>query len=255
MEKEVLFEEYDEGFAVLTINRPEKMNAISLSVVDQLTRWLDKIQSYRLKFLIITGSGTKAFCAGGDLNDFHGDLDADQAYQVLEPMKNVLYKITTLPFPTIAWMNGVARGGGLEIASACDFRFAKQEGNFGFVQGKLGISTGWGGGTLLYERIHPQDAFQWLVEADIRDVQQLKEIGFIQKVITGEKIEADCGLLELFINRSYEQMTLWKQQRLQKINLDQLKEQMDQEVKACSKLWESDDHKQAVKQFFVKNGK
>ncbi|TFB23312.1 enoyl-CoA hydratase/isomerase family protein [Filobacillus milosensis] len=251
----VLYDVSPDGYAVITINRPDKLNAISLSVVSKLNDILDHINVESLKFLIITGAGSRSFCAGGDLNDFHGEMSADEAYNLLKPMQEVLYKLATLPIPTIAWMNGLARGGGLEIASACDFRFATNAANYGFIQGQLGISTGWGGGTLLYERIHPQQAFQWMIEADVKDVQELKEIGFIQKIITEETISSQHELLAPFLNRSFDQMTLWKQQRLSKMSLDSLAIQMDNEVKACSQLWVSEEHKEALKQFFNKNNK
>ncbi|MGP4072549.1 enoyl-CoA hydratase/isomerase family protein [Piscibacillus sp. B03] len=239
--------------AVITLNRPEKLNSVSKKMIGELNQYLEEISKRNdLKFLIITGSGQKAFCSGGDLNDFHGEMTEEEAYQLLQPMKEVLYKIASIHIPTIAWMNGLARGGGLEIASACDFRFASPNQSFGFIQGKLGISTGWGGGTLLYERINPQLAFQWMIEADVKSTDELLSIGFIQKIITNLEISKENPVLEAFFNRSCEQMVHWKNQRLIKMPLDQLNIKMDEEVKACSKLWVSDDHKKAVKQFLSK---
>src|SRR5690625_5646758 len=87
------------------------------------------------------------FCAGGDLINFHGELTPDEAFSRLYPMKEVLYDIASFPVPTICLLNGDALGGGCEIATACDFRIAKETTKFGFVQSKLGIVPGWGGGT------------------------------------------------------------------------------------------------------------
>ncbi|WP_175615363.1 enoyl-CoA hydratase/isomerase family protein [Piscibacillus halophilus] len=248
-----LLKVYPEQFAVLTLNRPHKLNAVSKTMIHELIEQINEIeQTHEMKFLIVTGSGNKAFCSGGDLNDFHGDLEEEEAYQTLKPMQEILYKIATLPVPTIAWLNGLARGGGLEIASACDFRFTVPEENFGFIQGKLGISTGWGGGTLLYRRVDPQLAFQWLIEADLKKSDELLKMGFVQKIVNDRSISSDNKLLEPYLNRSADQMRLWKSQRLKYIDLDQLKQQMDDEVRACSRLWVSNEHKQAVQQFLSK---
>ncbi|RPF56094.1 enoyl-CoA hydratase/isomerase family protein [Aquisalibacillus elongatus] len=253
--EEVKLERSSKGFAILTLNRPNKLNAISTNMVKELKGKLDQLKDEPLKFLVITGSGNKAFCAGGDLNEFHGELTQKEAYQLLSPMKETLYQLATLPFPTIAWLNGIARGGGLELASACDFRFVSREGTYGFVQGKLGISTGWGGGTLLNERITPEKAFLWLIEADLKSPTELKDIGFVEKILFDVELTENHEAISSFTERSVEQMHLWKKQRLNKIDVQHLKEQMEDEVLACSYLWVSEEHQVAVHQFLNKNSK
>lgn len=254
MGKVVLYEKR-EDYSVITLNRPDKRNAISKEVVNELTHILNDLHKRNdsIKFLIITGSGQDAFCSGGDLNDFHGDLNQQEAYLLLKPMQEVLFKIATLPFPTIAWMNGSARGGGMELASACDFRYASEKGTYGFVQGQLGISTGWGGGSLLYHRIQKQLAFEWLLMADVRNAQQLKDIHFIHNFIDANI--NDSQIIKTFKNRSVEQMHLWKWQYLKQMSIEQLKKDMENEVLQCSHLWESEAHKRAVQQFFNKKSK
>ena len=251
MDKEVLFEIKD-NVAIVTLNRSHKRNAISKRMIEQLNDIISELNGMPLKYLLLTGAGNEAFCAGGDLNDFHGQMNEKEAYALLSPMKDVLFQIATLPYPTVAWMNGTARGGGMEIASACDFRVANESGTYGFVQGNLGISTGWGGGTLLYKRIQPTDAYFWLVHADVRTAFQLKDIQFVQDIVDSNDFEKSL-LLKSFSNRSVDQMQLWKNQFLKTISIEQLKIDMENEVKACSKLWESDAHKEAVNQFFQKN--
>jgi len=249
---EVVIFETKENVATVTLNRPHKRNAVSKRMIEQLSDIILEIKQAPFKYLILTGMGEDAFCAGGDLNDFHGDMNEEEAYQLLSPMKEVLFQIATLPYPTIAWMNGTARGGGLELASACDFRVANQSGTYGFVQGNLGISTGWGGGSLLYKRIQPTDAYFWLVHADVRTANQLKDIRFVQDVVESNEIEKS-SLLTSFSNRSVEQMKLWKNQFLKTLSMEKLKIDMENEVQTCSKLWESETHKKAVNQFFKKN--
>ncbi|GAA0460509.1 enoyl-CoA hydratase/isomerase family protein [Alkalibacillus silvisoli] len=244
-----------EQTTILTLNRPEKRNAISIELINQLKVIIEKLhQDDETKLVIITGEGS-AFCAGGDLNDFHGEIDQEKAHELLSQMQEVLWQITTLPMPTIAWMNGLARGGGMELASACDFRYVHESGNYGFTQGKLGISTGWGGGTLLYERIHSQEAYYWLVSADIRSAQVLKSIGFAQATFSTHQLELEHDLIKPFISRSLTQLKHWKSQWLQNQDLQKLKTKMDAEVEACSHMWVSDEHKEAVSNFFKRNKK
>ncbi|WP_188205711.1 enoyl-CoA hydratase/isomerase family protein [Alkalibacillus aidingensis] len=250
----VNYKSYEDGYAVITINRPEKRNAISRDVINEFKQVVRDIHYgyHSDKLIIITGSGHQAFCAGGDLNDFHGEMDEADSFNLLKDMQEVLWDVVTLPVPTIAWMNGSARGGGMELASACDFRFVHEQGTYGFTQGQLGISTGWGGGTLLYERIHPQDAYEWLVKADVRSAEQLKEIRFSQDSFTNSQLDSKHELLKPFISRSYEQLRHWKSQWLESRELNILKQRMDDEVEACSRLWVSEAHKQAVDNFFTR---
>ncbi|NIK10685.1 enoyl-CoA hydratase/isomerase family protein [Alkalibacillus almallahensis] len=244
--------DYNESFNVttITLNRPEKRNALSAQMIQQLQQAIDQLHNDpHTKLVIIKGAG-EVFCAGGDLSEFHGDLTQPEALTMLEPMKSVLWKLTTLSVPTVAWMNGLARGGGMELASACDFRFVQSGSNYGFTQGQLGISTGWGGGTLLYERIHKQDAYYWLVTADVREADQLIANRFAQGVFSNHDDIWESELMKPFLNRDIEQLKHWKQQWLQQFDLQMLKTRMDDEVKSCSYLWVSEAHHQAVAQFF-----
>ncbi|WP_054751624.1 enoyl-CoA hydratase/isomerase family protein [Piscibacillus salipiscarius] len=213
-------------YAVITLNRPHKLNSISKNTIKELDNHLTEVTNrHDLKFLIITGNGEKAFCSGGDLNDFHGEMSEQEAYKTLKPMQEIIYKLATLHIPTIAWLNGLARGGGLELASACDFRFATPNADFGFIQGKLGIATGWGGGTLLYERINSNHAFQWMIESDIKTTSELLTIGFFQKEINDLTISENHEALKPYIDRSVEQMRHWKKQRLNFMELNLMKKE------------------------------
>ncbi|PKR78524.1 enoyl-CoA hydratase/isomerase family protein [Halalkalibacillus sediminis] len=248
----VTFEEIQDDIAVIRLNRPDKKNAISSELRIQLDEIIDNLHnnsSYKL--VIFTGAGD-AFCSGGDLQEFHGDISESEAYALLRPMKEVLLKLATLPMPTIAWMNGTARGGGLEIASACDLRVVAPSGNYGFVQGQLGIATGWGGGSLLYERIHPQQAFQWLIESDVRSAEQLIKNGFANYILDEFETIENSVFLTPYMQRSIQQMKWWKEQRLANMDVLELTKKMEREVEACSSLWESEAHREAVKHFFSK---
>ncbi|TCT26884.1 enoyl-CoA hydratase/carnithine racemase [Melghiribacillus thermohalophilus] len=246
------YEVNEAGYIVVRLNRPDKRNAVSLQMVEELREALDQAKKEDIKCLVITGTGDRAFCSGGDLTDFHGDMSEMDAYHLLGSMKNVLYQIMTFPVPTICLLNGAARGGGCELATSCDFRLARQHTDFGFVQGKLGITPGWGGGALLYQRISPVKAHYWLVTSQIFDAETLKEWGWIDQIIPDEIWNKPTKFLEPFIEKYPEQMRTFKKQFLSGLSLSKIYDEMEKEVLHCARLWDSEPHRKAVEDFLRK---
>ncbi|MDC3412819.1 enoyl-CoA hydratase/isomerase family protein [Aquibacillus sp. 3ASR75-11] len=244
------------GFIILTLNRPEKRNAVSSKMASELADAVTKAENEQdIKCLVITAKGDKTFCAGGDLTELHGDLSADQAFHVLYQMKQVLYQIASFPVPTICLLNGEARGGGCELATACDFRFAVENQSFGFVQGQLGITPGWGGGVLLYERITPIRAYQWLMESEMYNSKIVQEWGWINKLVSREELNDYNRILSPFLSKPVELVRLLKQQYSKKLSMLSLSALMDEEVRNCARLWESPSHKDAVNAFLDRKAK
>lgn len=161
----------------------------------------------------------------------------------------VLFTLVSFPVPTICLLNGDALGGGCEIATACDFRIAKEATEFGFIQTKLGIIPGWGGGTLLYEKVHPSFAYHWIVEAQIYKASFLKEQGWIHKVVPNKEWGNYELLLKDYLNKSFEQMKFLKSQYKRKLSVLGLSAQMNEDVRNCSVLWDSEEHQEVVQHF------
>ncbi|ARI77584.1 enoyl-CoA hydratase/isomerase family protein [Halobacillus mangrovi] len=242
----------EEGYAQLTLNRTEKLNSVSKQMTEELYKALQKVKETKdIKFLTLTGEGERAFCAGGDLTELHADMNAEEAYRVLHPMKVVLFELATLPVPTIALLNGQARGGGCELATACDFRYGVESASFGFVQANLGITPGWGGGVLLYSRIHPNAAAHWLMEANMYPAKQAYRIGWLHKMVTVNQLKS-MDMIQSFLNKTPEQMKWFKKQYTAYLFSQDLSQKMEEEVQQCSHLWESDAHKEAVQKFMDK---
>src|SRR5690625_1160156 len=153
----VNYAKHEDGYSVITLDRANKRNAINQKMASDFKACLKEAREDECTFLVVTGEGDKMFCAGGDLIEFHGDLLPDDAFTLLYGMKEVLFDLASFPVPTICLLNGNALGGGCEIATACDFRIAKEGSTFGFIQTRLGIIPGWGGGTLLYEKVPNRD--------------------------------------------------------------------------------------------------
>ena len=244
-----LLEEIKEGLLLFTINRPNKRNAINYDVMNGLELAIEKMKDDSLKALIITGAGNQAFCSGGDLAAFHELKTEAQAYSMLSKMSKILIKLLLLPKPTIALMNGTALGGGCELASACDFRIARNGIKAGFIQGKLAITTGWGGGTILFEKIAPASAMKLLLEAKSYETEVLVEHGFLDSVYEGSPVESCIEFLQETLTLDASVLRAFKSILVRKWTSTDIKARMNEEVLTCSKLWSSDVHHEQVDKF------
>lgn len=245
---ELVTYERKEGFSIICLNRPEKRNAISLEMAELLLEKLEQAEEDEIKFLVLTGAGDRMFCAGGDLNELHGELTNEEAFQRLCPMMTVLKKIINFPVPVIALLNGDALGGGCELATACDIRIARENTKFGFIQTNIGILPGWGGGAILYKKIQPSFALEWVMGGEILPAEELRNYGWIQNVASEERWDSE-QLLERYNKKSLKQMRLLKAQFKTNIQVETLSEQMIEEVKTSSSLWDSEEHRKALEKF------
>lgn len=252
MNKIISYEEKD-GYGILLINRANKRNAISTEMAADLLQLFQEIKERPIRFLLIKSAGNNVFCAGGDLNDFHSDLNEQEAYEMLSTMKQVLFQIVAFPVPTICLLQGQALGGGCELATACDIRIAKENTRFGFVQASLGILPGWGGGALLYEKVHPSFAFTWITEAGVYDAEKLQQKGWLHHIIAEEDWENEEEILLKYTSKSVKQMQHLKSQYIESMSLPTLFEKMEKESSRSANLWSSDEHQKVVQSFLSKN--
>lgn len=239
---------------VFEINRPAVHNAINREVLagfEELVHIVKKDNS--IKLAVITGAGEKSFCSGGDLTVLHKLKTEQESYEMLRGAATILYEVATLTIPTMALVNGTAVGGGCEIATLCDYRLVKKDAKCGFIQGQLAITSGWGGGTYLWEKGLRQDhTLQMLTEAIPYTTDKLQAIGWATEVFEGNKYEA----LETYIKRMIVPhetvLKAYKMQLIRKWQQSQLFERIIEEVKTCSVLWEQEVHHEAVDSFLSK---
>ncbi|RKQ37386.1 enoyl-CoA hydratase/isomerase family protein [Oceanobacillus halophilus] len=246
------YQKADQGYGIILINRPEKRNAISEEMIAMFRRCLKQARKDNIKFLVITSAGEKMFCSGGDLTYLHANLGESEALERLNPMKDVLYEIASFPVPVIGVLNGDALGGGCELATACDIRIAKESAKFGFVQSNLGILPGWGGGVLLYEKVHPTFALQWLMEGKVYDTHLLKDKGWINRIVAEHELEDYDKLLQSYISKNSRQMLLLKKQYIKNRKRNTLYGDMSAEVEQTASIWGSEEHKLAVGKFLAR---
>jgi len=149
--------EKDDQTALITINRPEKLNSMNLQVMDEFISVLDDLEKDQSKVIIITGSGQKAFSAGADI-EYMSKIGSTEAEKYALRGHEVLNKIEKIEKPVIAAINGYALGGGCELGLACDIRFASPNAQLGQPEVTIGICPGWGGTQRLLRIIGPARA-------------------------------------------------------------------------------------------------
>jgi enoyl-CoA hydratase len=181
-----------DGILRITINRPAKRNALSRELLSELGKTFDAhAADERLLLAVLSGAGDKSFAAGGDLRDLSRVRTFDEAVAMAEQAKVALEAIRRFPLPVIAALNGDAMGGGAELAVACDFRLAAAHARIGFVQGRLNISTAWGGGVDLMQLIGPTKALALLCSSDMLRGPEALALGLIDAVADeGQDFEA-----------------------------------------------------------------
>ena len=176
---------------VLTINRPEALNALNDQVISQLDQVLDAIDLETIRCVIVTGAGKKAFVAGADIAQMSGLTMAEgEAFGKLG--NDVFRKLETLPVPTIAAVNGFALGGGCELCMSCDIRLASDTAVFGQPEVGLGITPGFGGTQRMARLIGMGKAKELIYTARNIKAPEALSIGLVQAVYPAEELMADA---------------------------------------------------------------
>jgi enoyl-CoA hydratase len=178
-----LLTELENGTFIITINRPEKMNALNKDVIEDLGNALDEVyNNNEIKTAILTGAGEKAFVAGADISEFSALNSQGGAALAEKGQKNVFDKIENAPKPIIAAVNGFALGGGCELAMACHFRIASENAKFGQPEVNLGLIPGYGGTQRLTQLIGKGKAMELLMTADMIGADDAKALGLANHV-------------------------------------------------------------------------
>ncbi|MEJ7820327.1 MAG: enoyl-CoA hydratase-related protein [Rubrobacteraceae bacterium] len=186
----VKVERLDNGVAVLTIDRQDKLNALDQQVVEEIGQNLLELQSEGPRAIIITGAGERAFVAGADITAMRG-MDALEAKRFAEIGHAAMALLDRSPIPTIAAVNGFALGGGLEIALACDIRIAAENASFGFPEVSLGILPGMGGTQRAPRIVGPAIAKELIFTGRRIKVEEARLIGLVNHVVPeGDALKA-----------------------------------------------------------------
>jgi len=192
MDEKILLVEKKDGILTLTLNRPEVMNALNFALLHALGEAVEKAR-YRseVRVLVITGAGGKAFCAGADLKE-RLSLSEIQVREFVTTIRNLFTSIELLNKPVIAAVNGIALGGGTELALASDLRIASHNATMGLTETRLAIIPG-GGGTQRLPRLVGRGKAKELIFTGRRvDANEALQIGLVNKICEPEALLAEC---------------------------------------------------------------
>ena len=186
----VRVEHGEDGVAVLTIDRQDKLNALDPRVVEEIGQSLLEMESEEPRAIIVTGAGERAFVAGADIAAMR-TMDALNAKRFSEIGHAAMALLDRSPIPTIAAVNGFALGGGCEVAIACDIRVASENALFGFPEVGLGILPGMGGTQRLPRLVGPAIAKELIFTGRRIDAAEAARIGLVNRVVPqGEALDA-----------------------------------------------------------------
>jgi len=188
MDYQTLLFHINDGIAFVTINRPDKLNALNDQVMKELADAAERIATESdIKGAILTGSGPKAFVAGADIGDLskQGPFDGKARAQ---RGQSVLRRLETGGKPIIAAINGFALGGGCELAMACHIRIASDNAKFGQPEVKLGIAPGYGGTQRLPRLVGKGVALQLILTGEMIDAQEAYRVGLVNRVVASNEL-------------------------------------------------------------------
>ena len=176
------------GIARITVNRPDKLNALNAAVIDELSQAAKRVETDgAIHGVVLTGAGTKAFVAGADISELaeQGPLDGKARALAGQRMMRQLERCGK---PVIAAVNGFALGGGCELAMACHLRLASESAKFGQPEVKLGIGPGYGGTVRLPRLVGKGRALELLLTGAMIDAQEAWRIGLVNRVVPAERL-------------------------------------------------------------------
>jgi enoyl-CoA hydratase len=236
--------------ALLTINRPEKRNALDAATRAQFLDLLDGLRTNpEVRVVVITGAGDKAFIAGADISEFEGRTPMDQ-FRVMAG-RTIFEAVDAFPKPVIAALNGFALGGGCELAMACDFRIAADNARLGQPEINLGILPGGGGTQRLPPRRHGT-ALKLLFTGELIDAAEALRIGLVDEVVPAAQLrERVMALAGIIAEKSPVALQLIKEAVRAAVRLP-LDEGLRQETALFGLAFSSEDKQEGVKAFLEK---
>jgi enoyl-CoA hydratase len=186
---ETILVEREGRVAIITVNRPDKLNALNDQVRNDMLAALAEIETDdAVGVVVITGAGEKSFIAGADIGEFAGRTPFDQRHAMRSP--RIFDIMSSFPKPVIAMINGFCLGGGCELALSCDFRIASEKARFGQPEIKLGLIPGGGGTQRLPRLVGTGQALRLILSGDMIDAAEAKQIGLVEMVVPAEELRA-----------------------------------------------------------------
>jgi len=249
---EFLLLEKNAGIAVLTINRPQQLNALNKQTLSEINAAFESLrEDDAVKVVILTGSGEKAFVAGADIKEFAHFSGEEGSELAKEGHMTVFNLIEEFPKPVIAAVNGFALGGGLELAMSAHVRIASDNARMGLPETSLGVIPGYGGTQRLPQLVGKGRALEMIFSAKMIDAATALSYGLVNQVVPQEELmQAAEAMAHLFMKNSIVAMGF----AIEAVNAGLLEGSVgyDVEVQAFGDCFETEDFKEGTSAFLEK---
>jgi len=244
--------QFDAGIATVTLNRPDKRNALSYQLIDDLLRAFDEVANSSAQILLLTGAGT-AFCAGMDLENLQGLIGRtpDQDLKDSETIARLFRALYDFPKPTIAAVNGAAIGGGVGLATLCDFTLAAPEAKFGYTEVRIGFVPAVVSVYLL-RQVGEKHARDLLLTGRLFGADEAQRVGLINEIVPADKLMARAnGLAGQIMENSPTSLRATK-----RLLSEYARAELDQQIKAAVRenatIRTTDDFREGIAAFLEK---
>ena len=252
-----LLEQVKDGVAVLTLNRPDRLNAMSRPMLDSLLEALPRLaEDPEIGVVVLTGAG-RGFCAGGDVkamaegNELGGQTLEEKAQALRSRMETSRW-LHEMPKPTIAMMRGPAAGAGLSLAMACDMRIASDTIRLGTAFARVGYSGDFGGSYYLTQLVGTAKARELYFTADLLDAQQALGLGLVNRVVADARLEEETMALASRLARGPRVAYRYMKRNMNAAETGSLKDMLDLEAWHHTRTGMTEDHREAARAFVEK---
>jgi len=241
--------ELENNIFVITINRPDKLNALNKTVLEELDAAMEEVYNDKnIRAVIITGAGEKAFVAGADISEFTSVKD-NEGETLAKKGQDVFFKIENCTKPVIAAVNGFALGGGCELAMACHFRLASTNAKFGQPEVNLGLIPGYGGTQRLTMLVGKGKAMELMMTGGMIDAEEAKNLGLVNYVEPAENLIPKAKeILNIILIKSPFAVS----KVIEAVNYYFNKEGFNKEAKLFGEVFSSEDKKEGTTAFLEK---
>lgn len=245
----LLFKTDDEGIATVTINRPDKLNALNATVLHELQQVVTQIKTHPgIRAAVVTGSGDKAFVAGADIKELNG-LDNITGEKLSRRGQEIFDEIETSPKPIVALVNGYALGGGAELAMACHIRVATENAVFGLPEVSLGVIPGYGGTQRLPRLVGKAKAMEMILTGAHIKAHEAQKIGLVNDVVAANDGPA---YIKKLVGKMIKNAPIALAKAIESVNSAQNGNGYETEARNFGGLCDTDDFKEGTLAFLEK---
>jgi 2-(1,2-epoxy-1,2-dihydrophenyl)acetyl-CoA isomerase len=252
-----LLEQVTDAVAVLTLNRPDRLNAMSRPMLDALLEALPRLaEDGAVGVVVLTGAG-RGFCAGGDVKAMAegtelGGQTMEERAQALRARMEASRWLHEMPKPTIAMMRGPAAGAGLALAMACDLRIASDTARLGTAFARVGYSGDFGGSYYLTQLVGTAKARELYFTADLLDAPQALALGLVNRVVPDARLEEETMALASRLARGPRVAYRYMKRNMNAAETASLKDMLDLEAWHHTRTGMTEDHREAARAFVEK---